>query len=293
MVLVSARLSDRSLRRYRRFAPRLMRDVMRAFAGIAAQTDVDRERFIRLGAQPAQVTVGGNLKFDLTLPVDITVQGAQLRTRCSPGRPLWVAGSTHAEEEAICIDAHRALLDTARATGRPPPLLVLAPRRPERFDAVAKWLRTTGLKSARLTGGEEAGSDVLLLDVMGGLLQWYAAADAAFVGGTLVPVGGHNLLEPAALGRPVIAGPHSFNSPESAELLRAADALTTVETAAQLTVALEKVLGDAPLARAKGARAASVVSTNRGAAARALALIASLPPRSGITGPQGQPSTTG
>jgi 3-deoxy-D-manno-octulosonic-acid transferase len=275
LALVSARLSELSLRRYQRFAPRMMRDAVEAFGVITAQSSVDRERFIALGADAARVVVGGNLKFDLQLPAAIEAASGRLRARCE-GRPLWVAGSTHPGEEAACIEAHRILLAGARAAGGPMPLLVLAPRRPERFAAVSAWLGTTGLKSSRVSEDAGAGTEVLLLDVMGGLLDWYAAADAVFVGGTLVPVGGHNLLEPAALGKPVISGPHCFNSPESAELLQAANALALVRNADELGQVLRELLEDGVKARAAGARAAAVVAANRGAAARSLAAIDAL-----------------
>jgi 3-deoxy-D-manno-octulosonic-acid transferase len=274
LTLVSARLSPRSLHRYQQLAAGMMRDAVRAFGSIAAQSPIDRDRFIALGADPARVTVCGNLKFDLQLPAGIHAQGAHLRSRWAAGRSMWVAGSTHAEEEAICVDAHRALLTHMRRAGQPPPLLVLAPRRPERFAAVARWLAATDLKSARSSTDADENADVLLLDVMGELLRWYAAGDVAYVGGSLVPIGGHNLLEPAALGKPVIAGPHCFNSPDPVALLSAAGALTTVENAPQLTRALEELLGDTALAHARGARAAEVVAANRGAATRALAAIA-------------------
>ncbi len=276
LMLVSARLSERSLRRYRRIAPRLMRDTVRAFGSIGAQSAVDRTRFIELGADDAAVQVMGNLKFDLPMSAGITARGVLLRAGIAQGRPLWVAGSTHADEEAICIEAHRALLAGARAAGRPLPLLVLAPRRPERFASVAAWLTAQGVKAACISQGMAGdGVDVLLLDAMGELLSWYAAADVAFVGGSLVPVGGHNLLEPAALGKPVIAGPHCFNSPETAQLLEDAGALTTVADAAQLIRALETLLGNAELAAARGACAAAVVEANRGAVTRVVALIGS------------------
>jgi 3-deoxy-D-manno-octulosonic-acid transferase len=278
LVLVSARMSARSLSRYQRLAPGMMREAVRSFTAIAAQSRTDRDRFVALGADPARTSVGGNLKFDLQLPMDIAANGAQLRSRWASGRPLWVAGSTHAEEEAICLAAQRALAATARAAGRPVPMLVLAPRRPERFEAVYRWLESADVNAARVSTDDAAVADVLLLDVMGELLYWYAAADAALVGGTLAAVGGHNPLEPAALGKPVIAGPDCSNSPESAELLRAANALITVRNAAQLASELEVLLGDPARAQAVGERAAGVVAANRGAAARALALIASLRP---------------
>jgi len=278
-VLVSARVSEKSLRRYLRLAPRMMQKAVRAFAAISVQGEVDRQRFIALGAESSRVTVGGNLKFDLPLPAGIVEQGARLRAETGP-RPLWVAGSTHPVEEDICVRAQRRLVAGARDAGRPLPLLVLAPRRPERFAGVVQWLDAQQMKYARSSqpAADRTGIEVLLLDVMGELLPWYAAADAAFVGGTLVPVGGHNLLEPAALGKPVIAGPHRFNSPAVAELLESAGALATVTDAAQLTQVLESFLGDAKAAQATGARAAAVVAANRGAAGRALQIISALPP---------------
>lgn len=281
VVLVSARLSSRSLARYQRFARRLMQEVVRTPQHIAAQTEVDRQCFVSLGAQPERVSVSGNLKFDLPLPADISAQGARLRAQWAQDRPLWVAGSTHAGEEDICLDAQRQLLADARKTGVAAPLLVLAPRRPERFDAVAGWLASQQLTVARRSQGavRESSIEVLLIDAMGELLQWYAAADVAFVGGSLVPVGGHNLLEPAALGKPVIAGPHCFNSPAAAEQLAQAKALVTVADAAQLAQAVASFLSDPQGGSACGARAAAVVAANRGAAARAAAIIAAMPAR--------------
>jgi 3-deoxy-D-manno-octulosonic-acid transferase len=283
LTLVSARLSASSLHRYQRFAAGMMRDAVRAFDSIAAQSAIDRQRFIALGADVTRVTVCGNLKFDLQLPADIHAEGAQLRDRWAAGRPMWVAGSTHADEEASCVDAHRTLLASARRAGQPPPLLVLAPRRPERFASVASWLAGLDLKSARSSGDAVADTQVLLLDAMGELLRWYAAGDVAFVGGSLLPIGGHNLLEPAAVGKPVIAGPHCTNSPDSVALLSAAGALTIVDSASQLARALQMLLSDSALARARGAQAAAVVAANRGAATRALAVIAAL--QRGATAP--------
>ena len=195
-VLVSARLSARSLNRYRRFAPGLMRDTVRTFTAIGAQGEEDRDRFIALGAEPASVALTGNLKFDLSVEGAIPARGAVLRRLWAPGRPLWVAGSTHPGEEASCIAAHAALVRRARASGVTPPLLAMAPRRPERFAAVAQWLAAQALHVAPTSQGVAPPVDVVLIDEMGVLMDWYAAADVAFVGGSMVPVGGHNLLEP-------------------------------------------------------------------------------------------------
>ena len=283
--LVSARVSARSLRRYQRLLPHVMRDAVRALAVIAAQSAVDRSRFIALGAAAERVVVAGNLKFDIAVPGQCLARGAALRARCAAHRPLWVAGSTHPVEEGICIDAQRQLQQQAHAAGRAAPLLVLAPRRPERFAEVAQWLAAQGTRFARSSAAAAAPDgelEVLLLDSMGELLDWYAAADAAFVGGSLVPVGGHNLLEPAALGKPVLAGPHCFNSPDAASLLESAGAMQTVHDAAGLAAALSPLLTDAGLAQARGAKAAAVVAANRGAAERALAMIAALAPAAAV-----------
>lgn len=279
LVLASARVSTRSVNRYLRWAPQLMSATVRAFAWIGAQGREDRERFVALGADAARVDVAGDLKFDTPLPEDIAVAAAAMRARVGEGRPLWVAGSTHAVEEAICLDAQRQMEATARARGRPAPLLLLAPRRPERFEAVARWLVSQDVAGVRSSSGEApaATSSVLLVDQLGVLLTCYAAADVAFVGGSLVPVGGHNLLEPAAVARPVVAGPHTFNSPEAGRLLEAYRALRRVSDAASLAAAVQEYLDDPALARATGERAAAAVAANRGAAARAVdALTAAL-----------------
>lgn len=279
LVLASARMSARSQRRYLRWAPELMSATVRSFRWIGAQSEADRERFLALGADPARVQVTGNLKFDAPLPEDIFRRGTELRARIAPARPLWVAGSTHAVEEAICLEAHRKLEATARSRGVAAPLLVLAPRRPERFGAVAKWLASQNVSGAGSASGAgfRASSSVLLLDQLGELLTCYAAADVAFVGGSLVPVGGHNLLEPAALAKPVLTGPHTFNSPEAGRLLEEGQALRRVADASSLASVLQEFLDDPALARATGERGAAAVAANRGAAARALdALTAAL-----------------
>jgi 3-deoxy-D-manno-octulosonic-acid transferase len=279
LLLVSARLSERSLRRYRGIAPRLMRDTVGAFAAIGAQTEADRARFVALGAAPAAVSVTGNLKFDQQVDATQREHGAALRARWAPGRSLWVAGSTHPGEEAECIAAHQELLQRARAAGRKAPLLALAPRRPERFDAVAQWLAARDPAVAR-SSRPDAGADepeVVLIDQMGVLADWYAAADLAFVGGSMVPVGGHNLLEPAALGKPVLAGPHGFNAPEVAQQLTAAGGLQIVANGRELAAVVAALLDDPALAREQGARAAATVVANSGATTRAIAMLAALP----------------
>lgn len=278
LVLVSARMSERSLRRYLHWAPRLMRQTVAGFAAIGAQSEPDRARFAQLGARAVSIT--GNLKFDLQLPPEVALQGAALRAQWSPGRPLWAAGSTHPGEEEQCLAAHRSLLAAARgAAGTPPPVLALAPRRPERFDAVWQSLQAQGFAAARSSGPAARAPvvDVVLVDEMGVLPAWYAAADVAFVGGSLAPVGGHNLLEPAMLGRPVLSGPHQFNAPEISSSLLAAQGMQLVDGEATLAAALAQWLGNPAQARAIGAKAAAAAAANRGAMLRVRALVAALP----------------
>lgn len=275
--LASARLSERSLRRYLKLAPRLMGDTVRAFDGIVAQQDEDRARFLQLGAAPEAVLVGGSLKSEFTPPPEIDKLGAAWRAQWAPRRALWVAGSTHAGEETICLAAHRRLLAVARERGTPPPLLALAPRHPQRFDDVARELAAAGFRFARSTQpSPPTPPEVLLIDEMGALLGWYAAADAAFVGGSLVPVGGHNLLEPAMLSRPVLAGPHDANAPEVARRLRDAGGLIVVNGAGGLAAELALLFAEPIAARQRGIQAQAGALPEQLGSRRALELIARL-----------------
>jgi 3-deoxy-D-manno-octulosonic-acid transferase len=270
LVLASARLSARSVQRYRRFA-RLFAETLAAAAVVAAQAPRDAERFRALGADPAHTHVTGNLKFDFELPGDIEARGAALRQRYAAQRPLWVAGSTHAGEEEIVLRAQRLLLQR-----RPEALLVLAPRHPPRFAEVAQRLTQEGFSSGRRTAAAsqtDAHCQVLLLDTLGELLGFYAAADVAFVGGSLVPIGGHNLLEPAALGVPILTGPSLANSEDAARLLSGAGALELVHDAEELAARLAQLLGDAAERQRRGAAARASVAANRGALEKLLALI--------------------
>jgi 3-deoxy-D-manno-octulosonic-acid transferase len=279
LALVSARLSERSFGRYRRWAPTMMRETVQAFVAVGVQGEADRDRFIRLGAAPSSVSLVGNLKFDLPLDPDLPARGAALRARWAPGRTLWTAGSTHPGEEAMLVEAQRQLLAAARTSGAVAPLLALAPGRPERFVAASRWLAAQGLRHATSSAPAAAPTDVevLLIDEMGVLQDWYAAADIAFVGGSLVRVGGHNLLEPAALGKPVLTGPHVFNAPDVARYLIAGGGAQVVGNAAQIAARLSDWLNDAEDLAQAGARAAAAVAANRGAARRAGALL-SRPP---------------
>lgn len=269
LVLASARISPRSVDRYRRLAS-LFRETLSHGIVIAAQSEGDAERFRSIGANPARTHVTGNIKFDFSLPADIAATGARLRAQHAGSRLVWVAGSTHAGEEEIVLDVQRSL-----ATGGRRPLLVLVPRHPARFADVAAMLQRRGVRFVRRSSGaactEE--TEVLLVDTLGELVSFYAACDVAFVGGSLVPIGGHNLLEPAVLGVPILTGPHSFNAEDIAELLIAAGAAEVVADASALQVALDRLLGDSSLRARRGAIGRTAVDRNRGALDRLLALI--------------------
>ncbi|HEX3948295.1 MAG TPA: 3-deoxy-D-manno-octulosonic acid transferase [Steroidobacteraceae bacterium] len=294
VLLASARLSDRSVARYRRFGT-LFSGVFTTNLLVAAQTSGDAERFGAIGAAAAQIRVTGNVKFDLELDAGVVQAGQALRTKLGAPRPVWIAGSTHAGEDEQVLDAHASLLRL-----RPDALLILVPRHRDRFADVADLLRRRGIEFARrsemmgseMMGGETMGGEtmggemtrgidapraraapVLLGDTVGELALLYACADAAFVGGSLVAVGGHNLLEPAALGLPVLTGPSYGNSKEIAQLLLARGAALQVGSASELAVVLERLLAD-PLERRRiGAIGQEIVASNRGSVERLLALI--------------------
>jgi 3-deoxy-D-manno-octulosonic-acid transferase len=270
LIIANARLSERTAHRYRRFGA-LFAPALRC-AVIAARSSEDAERFRSIGAQAALTHVTGNLKFDYTLPPDIDVRARELRARYADGRPLWVAGSTHEGEDSAMIAAH------ARVRARlPEAVLVLAPRHPQRFESVAAALSAQGAPYVRHSHSPDpaaaAKASVVLLDTLGELLEFYAAADAAFVGGSLVPIGGHNLLEPAALGRPVATGPSDFNAAEIARLLLEGGAARRVHDAQDLGECMLEWLGD-PRERARvGGLGRAAVEANRGALERLLGLL--------------------
>jgi 3-deoxy-D-manno-octulosonic-acid transferase len=272
LVLASARISATSARRYR-WLGRPLRDGLAAVAQVAAQSAADAQRFADLGVAPERIAVTGNLKADLSIPHSVPENGLRLRAQLAPQRPVWVAGSTHEIEEAQVLEAHRLVCRT-----HPAALLVLVPRHPRRFATVAEWLQREQVRFARQARGEPVtdGIQVLLVDAMGQLLDFYAAADVTFVGGSLVPVGGHNLLEPAALSRPVLTGPGHANAREVLQALQAADGVRVVSDGAQLGRAVAELLSDAGARQRLGAQALAVVIANRGAGARIMELLAPL-----------------
>ena len=269
LVLVSARISPKSAKSYRKFLP-LFKETLSHGIVIAAQSQVDADRFRSLGAAPERTWVTGNIKFDIELAEDLLDRGAVLRRDNFEDRPVWVAASTHDREEQMVLSAHR--LVQARY---PNATLVLIPRHPERFAAVRSYLHKEGCRFISRTDGLPCTSDteVLLVDTMGEVPLFYAAADVAFVGGTLVPIGGHNLLEPAAMGRPVITGPYLFNTQDIANMFERRGASITVNNAGQLGGAVADLFADPTLAADIGARGLEIVRQNRGSLERLLTLL--------------------
>jgi 3-deoxy-D-manno-octulosonic-acid transferase len=275
LILASARLSPRSVGRYQRLGA-LFRETLSHGVVVAAQGQVDADRFRSLGADPGSTHVTGNLKFDFAVPADIAARGHRLRERYAPGRPVWTAGSTHGggEEEAL-IEAHKRVCELRSGA-----LLVMAPRHPNRFGEVASTLERQSVRYIRRSQESSAaaieGAEILLLDTLGELLDFYAAADVAFVGGSLVPIGGHNLLEPAALGLPILTGPNNFNSEDVARLLISRGAAEVVTSPQELGDRVAALLSD-PGARVRiGAEGRAFVDANRGALVKLMGLIVPL-----------------
>ncbi len=267
LMIANARISARSFGRYRRLRA-LTAEALGRASRIAAQSEGDAERLRVLGAPPKRLTVSGNLKFDFAPPPGLDDEGRSLRRAWGAQRPVLVAGSTHEREEAEVLAAFRTL----RADW-PDALLVLVPRHPERFARAAQAARAAGLEVAlRSTGvAGAAASACLVVDAMGELLRFYAAGDVAFVGGSLEPVGGHNLLEPAALGRPVLVGPYTANFADITALLLDAGAVRRVADGAELAAAAAELFGDAALRERMGAAGRELVRSGQGALERTLA----------------------
>ena len=269
LILVSARISPKSVKNYSRLLP-LFRETLSHGILIAAQGEADANRFLMLGASPERTWITGNIKFDIEMPPDLGVRGAKLRHDFIGNRPVWIAASTHDGEEEQVLDAHRIILKKM-----PDAALILVPRHPERFSGVQSLLQRQKVKFVSRTSRKNftASTEVLLGDTMGELPLFYAASDVAFVGGTLVPVGGHNLLEPGALGLPVITGPHLFNTQDIADLFADAGASRIVQNADELAHSVLRLLIDEELAQETGQKGKQIVSTNRGALQRLLVLL--------------------
>lgn len=272
-VLANARLSERSARGYGKFA-RLTRPMLAEMSLIAVQTETEAQRFRDLGARPDCVAVTGSIKFDLTIDPQLLERAARQREVWqTAARPVWIAASTHAGEDEVVLSAHRDVLKN-----HPDALLILVPRHPERFDSVFELCQQQGFASVRRSTDAPVteATSVLVGDTMGELLFLYALADIAFVGGSLVPNGGHNLLEPAALDKPVLSGPHLFNFLEIAAMLRNAGALEEVSDSAGLAAVVQRLIEQPEQAHQMADAGLGVMKANQGALQRLLDGIAKL-----------------
>jgi 3-deoxy-D-manno-octulosonic-acid transferase len=265
ILLVNARLSPRSFRGYQRLRP-LVQCTLGWLEGVAARGPEDADRFVALGASPDRVRVTGNIKYDLTLSTSLLSQARALRDSLG-ARPVWIAASTHPGEDEQVLKAHAIVCQTL-----PDALLILVPRHPERFENVARLCREAGWEPARRSAGQVPDNTqaVWLGDSMGELLMLYGVADVAFVGGSLVPTGGHNPLEPAAHGVPVVTGPEVFNFKEVFGALSGAGGVCQVEDADELGQIILRLLSAVEERKALAGAALQVLGSNRGAVARVL-----------------------
>lgn len=276
VLLVNATISNKSARSYQRWPLRnLMQPALQHITQVAAASAADTEAFIQLGVAEAHVANVGNLKFDLVLPEDLGNKGSELRAQWqAQNRPVWIAASTHAGEESIVLEALRLLHQS-----HPDVLLVLVPRHQQRFSSVQTLCHERGFKTSLRSKNApvKTQTQIMLGDTLGELTLFYATADLALVGGSLVPgIGGHNLLEPAALRLPIIIGRHAQDWAQIAGWLQAEGALCQVADAPALAAAVAECLNDDMGRKMAGIAAARVVEDHGGALERTLRLIPGL-----------------
>lgn len=269
VVIVNARMSENSACGYRRLSS-LTRSTLENISLIIAQGQKDAERLIALGADKDKVKVTGNLKFDINLPHSVTEQAQALRRYLSVNRPVWIAASTHEGEERIILDAFAKILEKQSRC-----LLVIVPRHPERSPGVKTLCNRQNFKVLCKTENTvcDESIQVFILDTLGELPMYYAASDVAFVGGSFTEIGGHNMLEPASLGVPVIMGPHVFNFEEISKLLLDEDVAWKVSCADELFNRVSGLLDDANLRHSTGERGRNIVLKNRGNVENVLKLL--------------------
>lgn len=272
LMIVNARLSDRSLRGYKPMRG-MVRAALRCVHQIAAQSRTDAARYRLLGADPQKIVVSGNMKFDMPIPAGAVEAGRIMREHWGPRRPVWMAASTHEGEELAVLSAHLKVLKRL-----PDALLLLAPRHPERFRMVEHAVRSLGFNVATRSCDDVPMpvNQVFVIDAMGQLMPFFAAADVAFVGGSLVSVGGHNVLEPAALSVPVLVGPHTFNFEEITQSLIQQGGADRVSSTEQLGPSVLKLLLDSDKRAQMGQAAQQVFARERGAVGRIMSLIDTL-----------------
>lgn len=270
IAFVNLRLSQRSYQRYARVG-RLVATVLGQVDGFAVQGQADARRLIALGAAPAKVRVTGSIKFEVELSASVTEVARVLRREWGQNRPVWIAGSIHESEDELVLDAFEGLLKR-----HPDLLMVIVPRHPERFAAVARLCRRRNLRFVRRSddaGPVKNDTRVYIGDTMGELGLMYAASDIAFVGGSMIRGGGHNILEPCALGLPVLFGPHMHNFLHISEMVIERQAGRLVTDVPELVGAVDGYLNDANLRFATGERGRQMIQENRGALDKSLSLL--------------------
>lgn len=269
VLIANARLSPKSAKRYG-WLGKLMHSMLRPVCAVAAQSAIDAKRFQDLGVAKEHIWETGNIKFDLHLPAYLQEAGQELRQELGKSRFVWIAASTHEGEEAMMLNVYQALKTRFENL-----LLFLVPRHPDRFNKVANFCQERGFNIVRRSQKKPIDNtiDIFLGDTMGEMPLFYASSDVAFVGGSFVPVGGHNLLEPAALGLPVLTGPQLFNFVAISEMLVAAKGATIVQDEKALENNLILLFENHELRQIQGAKAKTVVEENRGALDKLLKLI--------------------
>lgn len=270
ILVVNARLSERSMRGYQRILP-LIRAVLAKVTLILAQSAADAARFSALGMVPERVQIAGNIKFDMSLPDDLKAKAQPWLARWGSDRLVWIAASTHPGEESMILTAFKAIKILV-----PSALLILVPRHTERSTALLTQIKQQDFNVALRTEEHTITPqiDVLLVNTMGELMLWYACAQVSFVGGSLIPHGGHNVLEPAAMGLPILCGPHMFNFAEIYQLLKDADGIITVNSEKELAQHVIELFGNPALRSQKGENAQALLARHRGAVAKQMTAIA-------------------
>ncbi len=276
--VTNVRMSESSMRKYQRFAG-LARATLRQVTRFAAQSQADANRLLALGAAPESVVVTGSIKFELNLGASMREAAEVLRLAWGQDRPVWLAASTHEGEEEPVLAAFAQLKSQPRFANM---LLVLVPRHPERFAAVARLCKKNHRIALRseTPGALDPAVEVLVGDTMGELPLFYGAADVAFIGGSLVPTGGHNLLEASAVGKPAVFGPHMFNFQEISQMTLERGAGAQIQSPVDLAPAVADFLGNANRRDSAGLAGRKMVEENRGALAANMRLIEQLMVRS-------------
>ena len=272
LVLASACVSDKSIKLYRMLLGLFQEAVSHGIV-VGAQTEEEAKKFISMGASESRTFVTGNIKFDYLTPDGLVEKAKKFKKEIALNRPIWVAGSTHNGEERIILDAHKRIMETYPET-----LLIIAPRRPERFQSICHLIDKRGFSYVSRSEGSKISetTQVMLADTLGELPMYYSASSVSFVGGSLFKTGGHNLLEPASLNTPVVTGPILYGVEEVANMLQANGAIEIVHNAEELSKIVCQLLSDSDRHQQMTKAARQVVEKNRGSLEKLLSLITPL-----------------